>query len=52
MDRRLDVGVETSRQDGLGNVFGHLGDGAASLGRRAEAALMSEALFPCALPSF
>ncbi|MCY4661847.1 MAG: hypothetical protein OXF93_18885, partial [Acidobacteria bacterium] len=38
VDQRFDVGVEGARQDGLGNAFGHLGDGAAGLGRTGEPA--------------
>ena len=38
VDQRFDVGVEGSRQEGLGNAFGHLGQGAAAFGRMGEPA--------------
>ncbi len=38
MDQRFNVGVEGARQDGLGGMLDHLGDGAAGLGRMGDAA--------------
>ncbi len=38
VDQRFNVGVEAARPDGLGNAFGHLGNGATGFGRTGEPA--------------
>ena len=38
LDQRFNVGGEGPRQDGLGNAFGHLGNGPTGLGRTGEPA--------------